>query len=381
MRVLHVMESTIGGTRRHLRDVARVQREAGHDVTVVASCLRMPEVRDDLAELKRRGVRTIELPMVRSIQPTTDWKHLRALQRILREHRPEVVHTHSSKAGVLGRVASIRTGIGVRVHTPHTFSFLFSAMFGRGKRTLFRGIETRLGRSTQRLIAVGSGEAETIRTSGVIDPDLVRVVPNGIDPTPFAEARAVPRIELGVPEGVPLLATIGLLNVAKGQDLALEALTLEPARKVHLLLVGHGEEELALRELAERLGVTERVHFLGWRSDVPEILAAADACLLPSRWEGLPYIVLEAMAAERPVLAAAVDGACDLVEDDLTGFVFEPEDTAAMAERIGRFQQLSEAQRVKMGAAGAARVASRYDLGAMRRGLDVVYSEALEASR
>ncbi len=375
------MESTTGGTRRHLRDVARVQREAGHEVTVVASCLRMPEVVQDLAELERCGVRTIELPMVRSIQPATDWRHLRALQGILREHRPEVIHTHSSKAGVLGRTASMRTGIGARVHTPHTFAFLFAAMFGRGKRALIRGIETRLGRSTHRLVAVGSGEAETIRASGVIDPEIVRVVPNGIDPAPFAAARAVPRKDLGVPQGVPLLATVGLLNVAKGQDLAIEALALEPARKVHLLLVGHGEEEPALRALSERLGVIERVHFLGWRADVPELLAAADACLLPSRWEGLPYIVLEAMAARRPVLAAAVDGARDLVEEDLTGFLFEPGDTAAMAEQIGRFQLMTDVQRVSMGSAGAERIASRYDLEAMRRGLDVVYAEAMEATR
>lgn len=373
------MESTIGGTRRHLRDVARVQCEAGHEVTVVAACLRMPEVRQDLAELERLGVHTFELPMVRSIRPWVDWKHLRQLEGLLRERQPEVVHTHSSKAGVLGRLASRRTGIGARVHTPHTFSFFFSEMFGAGKRTIFRQIETRLGRATHRLVAVGEGEGETIRASGVVDPGIVRVVPNGIDPAPFRAVAPAARAGLGVPEGVLLLATVGLLNVAKGQDLAIEALARTETGGAHLLLVGHGEEEPALRELAERLGVAERVHWLGWREDVPALLGAADACLLPSRWEGLPYIVLEAMAAGRPVLASAVDGARDLIEEGRTGFLFEPANVAAMARAIGQFAGLPAPARASLGAAGAERITEHYDLDAMRRGLDTVYEEALEA--
>lgn len=378
LRVLHVMESTIGGTRRHLRDVAAVQARAGHQVHVVAAALRMPEVRGDFEQLRELGIDVRELPMVRSIQPAVDARHLGQLRRILREVRPDVVHTHSSKAGVLGRMASRSTGIGVRIHTPHTFAFLFDAMFSNAKRRLFRSIEGFLGKQTHRLIAVSQSEAETIGKSGVVHPDCVRVVPNGVDPTGFTGRDPVSRTSLGVPEGAPLLAVIGLLNVAKGQDVALHALSKNPARDTHLLIVGHGEERETLESLCAELGLTGRVHFLGWRDDVPEILASCDALLLPSRWEGMPYIVLEAMAASLPVIATRVDGAVELVVEGETGFlagVGEPEE---LAGAIGRFLACSVEDRKALGRAGRERLAQHYTLERMRERLDAVYREALQ---
>ena len=124
MRVLHVMESTIGGTRRHIVDVTLGQLELGLDVHLVVAAER----------LRAAGASVVVLPMERAIRPATDLRHARFLGRHLREVRPDVVHTHSSKAGVLGRHASLATGIGGRVHTPHTFAFLFGAMFGSAKR-------------------------------------------------------------------------------------------------------------------------------------------------------------------------------------------------------------------------------------------------------
>ena len=377
--VLHVMEATIGGTRRHLRDVAGVQAEAGHRVTVVAAAERMPEVRDDLAGLAQRGVHTIELPMQRSIRPVIDWRHLRALQTILREAMPDVVHTHSSKAGALGRLASLNTGIGARVHTPHTFAFLFDAMFSPAKRRLFRSIETYLGRRTHRIVAVGPGEAETIARSGVVDPARVRVVPNAIDATPYREARPLARAELDVPKDAFLVATIGLLNVAKGQDLAIEALAGPGLERVILMLVGHGEQEQELRRLARANDVESRVRFLGWRGDVPRLLATCDLCLLPSRWEGMPYVVLEAMAAGRAVLATRVDGARDLVRDGTTGRLVEPGSADAIGRALAELASLPLDELKALGRAGRARVEAEYDLETMRRALDAVYDEALEA--
>ncbi|MHC4378657.1 MAG: glycosyltransferase family 4 protein, partial [Planctomycetota bacterium] len=335
LRVLHVMESTIGGTRRHLRDVAAVQAAAGHRVHVVAAALRMPEVRGDFQRLREAGVDVRELPMVRAIQPATDARHLGQLRRILREVRPDVVHTHSSKAGVLGRLASKSTGIGARVHTPHTFAFLFDAMFSGAKRRLFRTIESQLGRHTHRLVAVSESERATIAESGVVDVRRVRVVPNGVDPQAFRGATPVDRGALGVPAEAPLLATVGLLNVAKGQDLALEALARPEAAAVHLLIVGHGEEREALGNLARQLGLEERVHFLGWRDDVPGLLATCDGLLLPSRWEGMAYIVLEAMAAGLPIVATRVDGARELVTEGVNGTLAEVGDSADLARAIG----------------------------------------------
>ncbi|MEZ5977086.1 MAG: glycosyltransferase family 4 protein [Planctomycetota bacterium] len=371
------MESTIGGTRRHLVDVALGQAAAGLRVHVAASCERHDEFRGDMTRMAGAGVDVHEIPMVRSISPGVDWTHLRRIRHLLRELRPDVVHTHSSKAGVLGRMASSSTGIGARVHTPHTFAFLFGHMFGPAKRRFFRSVEKHLARSTHRFVAVGPGEAETMAASGVVDPARVRVVPNGIDPTPFASAEPFPRTEFRRGEDELLAAVVGLLNVAKGQDLAIRALAHEACATVRLLLVGHGEWEGELRALAHDLGVAQRVEFLGWRRDVPRILRSIDALLLPSRWEGMPYVVLEAMAAGTPVLAARVDGARDLLHDGRGGFTFEVGSVDGLADVVERLGRATPEDRRRLGGAGRAEIERSHTVATMVAGLLEVYREAM----
>ena len=172
MHIAHVMEATIGGTRRHLVDVAFAQLRRGDEVSLLVSTLRDPGFEADLRGLEQEGAHVRRIPMVRSIRPAKDLRHLRQVKSALRELRPDVVHTHSSKGGVLGRRASLSTGIGARVHTPHTFAFLFGALFGRAKRAVFRSIERSLASSTHRLIAVSASEAQTIEASGIVEGDL-----------------------------------------------------------------------------------------------------------------------------------------------------------------------------------------------------------------
>jgi glycosyltransferase involved in cell wall biosynthesis len=376
-QVLHVMEATIGGTRRHLRDVVLAQRARGLAVAVVAAAERMPEVRRDFEQMRAAGAEVEELPMQRAIRPWADWRHVRALKQTLKRLRPAVVHTHSSKAGVLGRLASLESGIGVRVHTPHTFAFLFGAMFSPRKRALFRAIEQQLGKYTQRLIAVSESEAETIRLSGVISPEKVRTVPNGIDPKPYRQATALKRAALGFAPDQPLLITVGLLNPAKGQDLAIEALADPRLAKLQLALVGHGEDQPRLAARIAELGLGARIQLLGWREDVPALLKSADGLLLPSRWEGMPYAVLEAMAAGLPVVATAVDGARELVVPGETGWLAPVGDPVALIAALAAFQECTPAARQRLGAAGEQRLGRFYTLERLAEGLSGVYAEAL----
>jgi glycosyltransferase involved in cell wall biosynthesis len=371
--VLQVMECTIGGTRRHLTDLARGLAARGVRVHLAVAAERQPDFHETLAELAGEGCVVHEIPMVRSIRPRLDARHLGQLKGLLREVRPDIVHTHSSKAGVLGRLASISTGIGRRVHTPHTMAFLFREMFGPLRRGLFFRIERSLARATDAVVAVSESEARTFAASGVVDPARVRIVPNGVDPVPYAAASRADLTALGLDPERPTAAVIGLLNVAKGQDLALEALVDHPG--LQLLLVGHGEMEAELRALAARLGVASRVAFAGFRRDVPGLLAAADLLLLPSRWEGMPYIVLEAMASARPVAATPVDGARDLVTDGETGWLAPTADAAGVSEVLGRALAATATERASLGAAGRARVLERYTVDAMVEGLLALYAE------
>lgn len=370
------MEATIGGTRRHIVDVATGQKAAGVDVHLAVATTRDPDFPGDLERLEELGVGVSRLPMVREIAPRQDLADLLALRRLLKELRPDVVHTHCSKAGVLGRVASISTGIGQRVHTPHTFAFLFEALFGPRKRAVFRAIEKGLARRSSRVIAVSEGEAQTFRSSGVVPEGRIRVAANGIDPRRFEGAEPANLLELDLDPTRPLLAVIGLVYEAKGQDLLLEALARPGLEEVQLLVVGPGDTSRH-RLLVERLGLASRVRFLGARRDVPALLAACDCLVLPSRWEGMPYIVLEAMAASRPVVATPVDGARELVQQGVTGLLTGEISIDSIAESLRDLLALESDERLAMGRAGHARLAEGYSIEAMVERLVEIYEDVL----
>jgi glycosyltransferase involved in cell wall biosynthesis len=272
-------------------------------------------------------------------------------------------------------MASVLDETGVRVHTPHTFAFLFAAEFSPRKRALYRAIEQGLAGHTARLIAVSASEGATIAASGVVDPKRVRVVPNGIDPGPWLQARPAERGELTSDPRAPVALVVGLLNPAKGQDLLLDAL-LEPGlASLHVALAGHGELEPALRARVSRLGLDGRVRFLGFRTDVPRLLAAADFLVLPSRWEGMPYAVLEAMASAKAVVATPVDGARDLVEPGVTGELASEIAPRALAAAVRAQLERSAPERAAQGAAARARLLARHTESAMVLGTVSVYRE------
>ncbi len=383
MRVLLVMESTIGGTRRHLVDLAGGLVRAGEEVHLCVAAERQASFRADLARLASAGAHVHELPMLRSIAPRTDWAHMRTLQRLIAKLKPDVVHTHSSKAGALGRLAASRAGCRALVHTPHTFAFLFDNMFSAPKRRVFRWIETRLAKRTTRMIAVSAGERDTMVNAHVIPAERVRVVPNGVEPGGWQTAEAYAPSELGLDASAQIVLVVGLLNSAKGQDLAIRALAAEPlaARpRVQLVLAGHGEDLPALQALANELKLTDRVHFLGWRDDIPRLMASSDVVLLPSRWEGMPYVVLEAMAAGKPVVATRVDGARDLIESGETGYLVPVGDVPGLSNALARVLDGGLGALAEVGARAQARVAAGYTIDHMVAATRQVYEEAREAA-
>ncbi|HTF90438.1 MAG TPA: glycosyltransferase [Planctomycetota bacterium] len=376
MRILHAMECTIGGTRRHLVDVVRGQLERGHPVALAVACLREPRFRADLEDLQRRGARVFEIPMLRSISPWRDAKHLGEVRRALRAFEPDVVHTHSSKAGVLGRLASLLEHRGARIHTPHAFAFLFSAEFSAAKRGLFRRMETSLARRTARIIAVSEGEAATIRASGVVPPERLRVVRNGIDPAPWLAAKPADRASLGIPEDVPLILVAGQLHIGKGQDLAVEALARPGLERAHLLLLGGGPLQARIEQLASELKVRDRLHLPGWSDQVGPWMLASDLVLLPSRWEAMPYIVLEAMACAKAVVATRVDGAREMIVEGENGALCEIESAESIAQALQRILAQVPAQRSAMGLRGREKLLAEGTASRMVDRLLAVYAEA-----
>ncbi len=374
-RVLHVMECTIGGTRRHLGDVSRGLLSRGWDVHLAVSAERTAGFREDIAELARAGAVIHEIPMVRAVSPWKDRAHTLELTKLMRELRPDVVHTHSSKAGVLGRRAASAAGCGAVVHTPHTYSFLFGQMFGPVARWVFKSVERRLSALAHRVVAVSEDEAETMRGSGVVSDEQVRVVPNCIEVEPYQ--RAAPVIPDGSAAELTHVLVCGLLNSAKGQDLAIAALKGSGCEQIELWLAGDGAEQAALLSLAAAMGVSERVRFLGHRDDVPGLMRAADLLLLPSRWEGMPYVVLEAAAAGLPIVATPVDGAREFLAGELRGWTAAASTEEAIGAALTAAASAGEAERALRSERAGQWVLDHHAVERMMDALEAVYAELL----
>lgn len=387
MRVLQVMECTIGGTRRHLADLVHGLRARGVEVEVACAARRDPRMREDMARFAAAGAIVHEIPMVRAITPWKDAWHGLRLARLVAGRRLDIVHTHSSKAGALGRGAAWLTSSARRVHTPHTYAFSFEGGAGQGGQSagppgLVLATERLLGRITHRLVHVSESERLEGQALRVVAPQRARVVPNGIDAARYAHPAggAALRAELGIPAGAPVIGTIGLLNDAKGHDLLVAAAARLPA-DVHVLIIGHGEREGALRDQAARLGLGERLHLPGWRDDLSAAHAAMSVFALPSRWEGLPYALLEALAAGLPCVATDVNGSRDILRGEpACGLLVPREDPAALAAALSRL--LTDAAFARqLAARGPERVAGEYSVDRMLDRTLALYREVLGEAR
>jgi glycosyltransferase involved in cell wall biosynthesis len=381
LRILQVMECTIGGTRRHIRELASGLAGRGHRVMAVCSAERDPTFREDMACMGDAGVKVVELPLVRPIAPWTDGRHLAFLYRFLRKNPCDLIHTHSSKAGVLGRVASLAAGAAPRVHTPHTFAFSFAGEFSPLKRRLYLTIERWLGRRTHRLVNVSESEHREAIDLGIAPPDRMVVVENGINPWPYrwAEPPEPGACLFGEGKRAPRLGTVGLLNAAKGHDVLLSAFArlLDRFPDAGLAIVGEGELRGSLEGRIADLGLKDRARLVGYRREVPSLLKELDLFVLPSRWEGMPYVLMEAMAAGVPVVATDVNGSRDIVVHGETGLIVPPGDVDALAAACALV--LDDPQKhAAMVRAGLRRVMGRYTVEKMLDGIEAVYQGAVE---
>jgi starch synthase (maltosyl-transferring) len=240
-----------------------------------------------------------------------------------------------------------------------------------------------LDRWTSRLaegeVCVSRGVLAFSRDVGRLDPSRLTVIPNGIDPAPIDAADPVPRAAIGVPDDAHLALFVGRLDPQKGlPDLLDAAERVLPRRPDwHLALVGDGPERGRILEaLATRDALSGRIHWLGHRDDVPGLLKAADVLVLPSLWEGMPNVILEAMAARRAVVATAVEGTEDLVIPGRTGWLVPPRDPDALAHALDEAANDPDRRR-RFGEAGRARVEREFSLDAVVEAYERLWASVL----
>ena len=249
------------------------------------------------------------------------------LRRLIERTRPTVLHSHLFRAHLAARLAGAARRTPVTVATEHQAD---------PRRWAVRLARWATRRAT-RVTAVSDAVRRHLVRHG-FPPDRVCAIPNGIDPEPFDRADPLPRSELGLPDDAQVALFVGRLTRQKGVDVLLRALSALAADlpRLHVLIAGDGPDRATLQQLATRLNVADRVRFLGRRDDVPRLMATADAAVLPSRWEGLSLVLLEAMAARLPVVAAAVEGHSEVIEDGATGLLVPPEEPAALGGALRR---------------------------------------------
>jgi glycosyltransferase involved in cell wall biosynthesis len=331
----------VGGAQENTLLTCQGLAERGHDVLLMTGPTRGPEGR----LLKERGtaeVRVEEIPsLVRQIAPLGDLRAYRTILRRLRQIGPDVVHTHSSKAGFLGRLAARAAAVPVVVHTIHGLPFFPSQ--NRLINRFYIWAERYAARRCDVLVSVAEAMTRQAVAASVAKPSKFTTVYSGMNIEPFLAARSLrnsERSRLGYQDGDFVVAKLARLFEYKGHDDLLQAAAaaVQTFPQIRLLFIGEGRLHAALESAARRLGLGERVRFAGLVEPerIPPLLGAADLLVHASLREGLPRAVPQALLAGTPVAAYALDGTPEIVRDGITGLLVAPGDIAGLTSAICR---------------------------------------------
>jgi glycosyltransferase involved in cell wall biosynthesis len=366
IRVLRVIARlNMGGPAHHVTLLSGGLRAYGYETLLVHGRVPAGEASlDHLAAERGASARVVET-LGPELSPGRDLRALRELVGIVRRFRPHIVHTHTAKAGMLGRLAAL--AVHPRPIVLHTYhGHVLEGYFGPATSALYRALERLLARVSSRLIGVSHAVVDDLVRLGVASRDRFEVVALGLDLEPLArpdaEARRAFRMQAGATEDDVLLSFVGRLVPIKRVDVLLDAFAqaLGEIPALRLAVVGDGPLRAELEARAQRLHVADRVAFLGYRDDMATIVAGADIAVLSSDNEGTPVALIEAGAAGVPAVATAVGGVADVVGVD-GGHLVAPDDASAFARALVDLARDPDG-RARMGAALQQRVLGRYSV-------------------
>jgi glycosyltransferase involved in cell wall biosynthesis/SAM-dependent methyltransferase len=350
-----------------------------YETLLIAGAVGPGEEEHDLAGVEIRRLDTLGP----DIRPLRDLRALISLIRAVRAFRPDIVHTHTAKAGMLGRIAALM-GPGPRPVIVHTFhGHVLRGYFGRLKTGVFRALERLLARISDRLIGVSTATVDELVELGIAPRSKFAVVPLGLELGAFLAVDPEPepaiREELGAGAEDVLFTYTGRLAPIKRADTMLRALAIAVGEgaPIKVVVVGDGTIRSEIEQLARDQGCDGSVRFLGYRRDLPEIAAGSDAALLTSDSEGTPVALIEAAAAGRPAVSTSVGGVSDIVIEGETGLLADAGDEVAIATAMTRLAGDRELRR-RMGGRAREHVAARFGAERLLDDIDGLYTELLE---
>lgn len=327
-------------------------------------------------------IKPIVIPSLgREISPKSDLQTVREVLRLMRREKPDIVETHTAKAGFVGRLAARLARVPVVIHTFH--GNVFQGYFSPAKTKLFISIEKKLARSTDAIIVLSEQQRAEISTLGIGRPEQFHVIPLGLDLRPFLEGDALRgqlRRELNIDPAAPIVGIVARLVPIKAIHLFLQAAwqVLQTHPRTVFLIAGDGELRGELEAQARELNLGQSVRFLGFRSDLPRLYADLDGSVLCSLNEGLPVAVIESLASARPVVATNVGGVPDLVVPGKTGWLCPPQNVEALANGIRALLD-GPVRAAAMGRAGREHVYPALDIARLCADMDALYQELWRA--
>jgi glycosyltransferase involved in cell wall biosynthesis len=353
---------------------------AGYTPTLLLGPESEPPVVEDA---RRRGCQVLEIAgLVREVSPARDVAAVLQLRRLFRRLRPAIVHTHTSKAGFVGRLAAWLAAVPVVIHQPH--GHIFYGYWSRPRTALFVALERMAAQWTDTIVTLTPREVEEHLEHGIGRRAQYAVVPSGVPTEALrraAPSQAEARARLGLPPDAYVVAGVGRFVPIKGFDLLVAAFIDVVSRVpgAHVLLIGDGGERGVLEAQARALGIADRLHITGSVTDVIGLLPAADVLAAPSRNEGMGRVLVEAMALGLPVVGSRVGGIPDVIVDGECGILIPPGDAAALAATLVELGR-DRALRVKLGA-GAQPRAEAFSTAVSAAAMRDIYASLVRSRR
>ncbi|MBN2189762.1 MAG: glycosyltransferase family 4 protein [Candidatus Aureabacteria bacterium] len=378
MKIAHIITRMIvGGAQENTIFTVEGMIDRGHEVTLVTGPSPGPEG-SLLRRIKGSRAEIIEIKeMQRELNPLKDTAAFLKILKLLKRNRYDIVHTHSSKAGIIGRLAAKKAGIRTVIHTIHGLPYHKYQSLALNR--FYKICEKSVAGLTDKYIAVSEAMKQQSLAAGVSREDKYRIIRSGFDLTRYLKplrASAEIRRSLNIPPDAVLICKIARLFHLKGHEYILESFSrLAPgAKNIYLLLVGDGILRNELERKAEQLGIKENTVFAGLidPEEIPDYINAADMLVHTSLREGLAKAIPQAYACSKPVVSFDIDGAGELVKNDLTGYLVPPKDTALLAEAIDKLVENSDL-RYHMGQKGKSLILPYYDKNYMVDEIEKLY--------